>query len=81
MDKQKIIDEIEKTVSIYSVWTIGITDDPKRRKEEHDNPSVWYHWKADTEKIARDVEKHFIDKDMKGATGGGENPNYVYIFI
>jgi len=81
MKKQEIIDEIEKHVKDYEVWTIGITDDPDRRKGEHDNPTVWYHWKADTEKIARDVEKHFLDLGMKGATGGGENPNYVYIFI
>lgn len=64
----------------YSIWTIGITDDPKRRKTEHDNPKYWMQWKADTEAIARKVEKHFLDKGMKGATGGGEHPNWVYIF-
>jgi hypothetical protein len=37
-------------------------------------------WQADSEGIARDVEKYFLGKGMKGDTGGGENPTYVYIF-
>lgn len=73
--------EIEKHVSNYSVWTIGVTDEPARRRIEHDNPDVWYQWNADTEKIARDVEAYFIDKGMKGGTGGPGGADYVYIFI
>lgn len=68
------------TTKDYSIWTIGITDDPERRKKEHDNPKHWMQWKADTETIARNVEKYFLDKGMKGSTGGGEHPNHVYIF-
>jgi len=37
-------------------------------------------WRADTATMARNVEKYFIAKGMKGAAGGGESPNYVYIF-
>jgi len=81
MKKQEIIEAIEGIVASYSAWTIGVTDDPERRKTEHDSPKQWYHWRADTETIARDVEKHFLDKGMKGGTGGGENLNYVYIFL
>lgn len=64
----------------YSVWTIGITNDPDRRKTEHDNPKYWTQWTADNETIARNVEEHFLHKGMKGGSGGGENPTYVYIF-
>jgi len=80
MNESEIIAAIEKRVKTYSAWTIGITDDPERRKAEHDHPKYWQHWKADSEAIARSVEKYFLDKGMKGAPGGGENPNYVYIF-
>lgn len=85
MNKSKIIESIDGTVKRYkpvkySVWTIGITDNPDRRKGEHGNPKDWKQWKADTEDIARAVEKHFLDKGMKGGGGGGESPNYVYIF-
>ena len=85
MKESEIVNAIEKRVKSaktkkYSIWTIGITDDPKRRKKEHDNPEYWMEWKADSEAIARKVEAHFLDKGMKGATGGGEHPNYVYIF-
>lgn len=76
-----IKDAIEETVTHYSVWTIGVTDDPDRRRGEHGNPNVWYHWDADSEQVARNVEAYFIDKGMKGATGGGGRADYVYIFI
>lgn len=64
----------------YSLWTIGVTDDPARRKEEHGNPKYWMQWNADSETAARNVEAHFIAKGMKGGTGGGAKANYVYIF-
>lgn len=72
---------IEEKVTHYSVWTIGVTDDPERRKSEHGNPNVWYHWDADSEDAARNVEAYFIAKGMKGDTGGGGRADYVYIFI
>ena len=80
MKKMEIIKTIEKIVSNYAAWTIGITDDPKRRKIQHNSPACWREWEADTEAIARNVEKHFLDKGMKGGGGGGDHPNYVYIF-
>ena len=64
----------------YSLWTIGVTDDHDKRKEEHDNPKHWHQWDADTEQEARNVESYFIDKDMKGGTGGLGSADYVYIF-
>ena len=72
---------IEKEVTNYSVWTIGVTDDPSRRREEHGNPRYWHHWNADSEQAARNVEAYFIDKGMQGATGGGGGADYVYIFF
>ncbi len=66
--------------SRYSSWTIGITDNPNTRKIQHGNPKNWHHWRADTETMARNIEKYFIAKGMSGAPGGGETPNYVYIF-
>ena len=76
--------ERKKGTTSYDIWTIGITNDPERRKNEHKNEgrivSYWSHWKANSETIARNVEKYFIDKGMKGGGGGGENPRYVYVF-
>lgn len=72
---------IEKIVSKYSIWTIGVTDNPDRRRGEHGNPSAWYHWDADTEQAARNVEAYFVGKGMKGDVGGGGRADYVYIFI
>lgn len=81
MNESEIKGAIEKIVYYYSAWTIGITDDPERRRTEHGNPGVWHQWEADTETIARNVETYFLGKGMKGAPGGGEHPNHVYIFL
>ena len=85
MSKSGIVAAIDDRVNRakskkYSIWTVGITNNLERRKGEHDNPKYWTGWKADSERDARDIEKHFIDKGMKGDTGGGDNPTFVYIF-
>lgn len=64
----------------YPSWTIGVTDNPARRKTEHGNPNTWHQWDADTETVARDVERYFLDKGMQGAPGGAGRADYVYIF-
>ena len=71
---------IENVVTTYSIWTIGVTNDPDRRKGEHSDTGAWRHWNADTEQAARNVEAFFIGKGMKGGTGGGGRADYVYIF-
>ena len=64
----------------YSAWSVGVTDDWARRKIEHGYPALWHQWDADTEVAARNVEKCFLDKGMKGGSGGGGGADYVYIF-
>ena len=64
----------------YLLWTIGITDNPARLKVEHDNPTIWHDWVADSEEQAMRVEKHFLDKGMKDDVGGGINPKWIYVF-
>ncbi|MDE0526156.1 MAG: hypothetical protein OXI27_06130 [Thaumarchaeota archaeon] len=83
MDKDSIIAAIDRKVTEYFVWTIGVTADPDKRRQQHannKNVSNWKAWPADSEEIARAVEKHFLDLGMKGDTGGGKNPTNVYIF-
>ncbi len=69
----------------FSQWYIGITDNPKRRLEEHEqrydhilNPN---YWTANSKEIAAQVEKWGLNQNMQGNTGGGNgNSYYVYIF-
>ncbi len=86
MTKNQIISEIKYIVDFtsYSIWTIGITDDPERRQSEYSSAgryvTHWKHWKTDSENIGREVEKYFLSLGMKGDTGGGGMAGYVYIF-
>lgn len=86
MKKSDIIDEIKNKVgsSGYSVWTIGVTDEPDTRKSKHEtdgeNVNQWKHWKTESETEGRTIEEFFIDKGMKGGKGGGGKAGYVYIF-
>ena len=88
MGTSQIIDDIEKLVAHrgqpYGSWVIGVTDNPARRKSEHEqadsNTSWWHDWNPGTEQSARDVERHFLNKGMQGGTGGSGRADYVYIF-
>jgi hypothetical protein len=79
--ESEIISAIEGIVSNYHSWKIGLTDNPDRSKQEHGSPEIWHQWNADSETSARKIEKHFLDKKMRGTPGGGTSPNYVYIFM
>ena len=73
--------DIERGVgSNYSIWTIGVTGDPNRSKVEQGNPKHWHQWDADSERAARNLERYFLDKGMKGGGGGPGRADYVYIF-
>lgn len=52
-------------------WYVGLTDDPKRRREEHGNPQDWQQAEFTTEKEARAWEAKYVGKDgYLGGTGG-----------
>lgn len=79
MSESQIIAGIEQRVQStktrdYSIWTVGITDDPDRRASEHKqdghNTEHFLYWDAYTEASARRIEKYFLSKGMKGDTGG-----------
>lgn len=85
MTEQEIMSAIEDHIGRRcSSWTIGVTDQPNERKQEHErdrkNVSCWHQWDASTELVARRIERYFVDKGCKGAGGGLGNANYVYIF-
>lgn len=66
----------------YSCLYIGITDNIKERLfGYHKVQSRYIYQLADTESLARDLEKFFLAKGMKGGTGGGKRPTYVYVYV
>lgn len=90
MDYNLIVSKINEHLKnsskrYYSDFYIGITDNIERRLFGEHNVSKqgqWYiHAQADNIDIARDVEKHFLDKGMQGDDGGGNDTSvYVYCY-
>ena len=87
INKDELIAAIGRGLAQYHLWTIGITTNPARRKEEHEQDGKkvesWHEWKADSLSVAQNVEKHFLGKGMKGGEGGDIDDSktvYVYIF-
>ena len=83
--KNSIIEAIKNKVGTtqYEIWRIGLTNDPKKRKEDWKNPGYWTQWDADSLSDAQDIETFFIRKGMKGGTGGdlsARSTTYVYVF-
>ncbi len=83
------VDTLKRSISprYGPLYTIGITNDPKKRKKEHEqdgkDTKYWHDWAVDSKSVAEAVEKYFIGKKTKGGTGGnvdGSKTVYVYIF-
>lgn len=87
---QEILDAIyehleKSSATNYSDFYIGITNDVERRLFNEHNVPRENHWrihdKAVSKASAQKVEEHFLDKGMKGDTGGGTDDSvYVYCY-
>jgi hypothetical protein len=92
MDAEQIAKEIDARVRRsrepkYSAWRVGITQDPGDRRAQHKaagrDITHWMQWQADELGDAMAVEAHFIERGMKGGTGGdmdNDRTTWVYIF-
>lgn len=88
--KNEIIDFLENQFrttcwgKFYSDYYVGITNNIERRLyKEHNITPYECHWVADAKdkNLADEIEKHFIDKGMKGSTGGGrEDSTKIYVY-
>ena len=80
--------EVRRGTIGYSAWRIGLTHDPEERKKywsetEKQNVALWSQWQADSLSDAQDIEAQFINKGMKGGTGGDLSSYktvHVYMF-
>jgi hypothetical protein len=87
-DKASIFAAIQAKVSTFGLYRIGLTHDLSERKRywgetKKEGIKYWSDWKADSLSDAQDIERHFINKGMKGGTGGdlsANKPVYVYVF-
>jgi len=75
---------IETLKSGVHVWSIGITNDPEKRREDLKFPPLWKHWPANTLYEATIVFEYFtrdlkIQPDTGSEYSRGEKA-YVYIF-
>lgn len=59
---------------------VGLTDNPKGRKQEHGNPSDWLQRPFSSEREARQWEKDMIAKPGYKGGPGGEGWGYGYTY-
>ncbi len=87
MTGQKIVQDFKEYINggSYNSWYIGITSDINQRLFIDHNVlekgGTWIHASADSNDIARSVEKYFLDLGCDGGTGGGDNTSetvYAY---
>ncbi len=69
----------------FSDYYVGITKDVQQRLfGEHNVPRKGYCYifrKTYSEDVARQIERYFLDKGMKGGGGGGDGQSvFVYVY-
>lgn len=89
-NKEEIFREIDAHLQksakeYYSDFYIGITNDIERRLfSEHkvSKTNGWWIWCESLDKsVAQEIEEYYLDKGMKGDTGGGQDDSrYVYCY-
>lgn len=86
--KKGILKRVKRGNNNFSIWTIGLTHDLIKQKEQHNaegkDTKYWQQWKADLLSDAQEIERFFIEeRGMKRGTGGDLNDHdavHVYIF-
>ena len=75
---------MSKFEGYYSDWYVGITKDLEEslfNKHKVEENGIWISFGADTDEIAKKVEKYFLDKNTDGdPTELQENTRIVYIY-
>ena len=92
MEYNKIIETIDNHLKksakrYYRDFYIGITEDVNGRlfgyHKVNRDADWWIYCSADTEEVAREVEKYYLDKGMDGGDGGGRGngmTRFIYCY-
>ena len=87
--KKEIIKDIEGHMAErggdIDDWYVGIAAKPRERLfDDHsvdEDSGAWIHRRASSDSVAREIEKHFLDKGAQGGAGGGdEDTTAVYAY-
>lgn len=75
---------IESSKPLEKVWSIGITSDPEKRREELNSPALWNHWPANSLDEAKIVFEYYTRDMMLQPDTGAEysrgEKSYIYIY-
>ncbi len=90
MADSKIIDEIHDHLikgcggGLYSEYYVGVTKTIEQRLfTDHNVPRKGHCYifrKMDSDKSTREIEKHFLDKGMKGSSVGSD-PDSCFVYV
>lgn len=87
--EQEIIDEIENYITGRGGgirdWYVGIATKPRERLfNDHsvdEKQDSWIYRTASSDRVARDIEKYFLNRGAEGGTAGGdEDSKSVYAY-
>lgn len=88
MTTQSIINEIERKVGVtnYSLWSIGVTNDPSSAKALFDdidgNTRFWSFWETNNPDDVKNIINYFGTKGMRlmGITSVNGDSRYIYVY-
>lgn len=87
--KKEIIEDIEGYMSNrggdMDDWYVGIAAKPRERLfDDHsvdEDTGAWIWRRTSSDSVARDIEKHFLEKGARGGAGGGDkDSSAVYAY-
>lgn len=64
-------------------WYVGITNDPTRRRSEHEIASPYYFLSVpfENDEVARAVKRYLTDnRHLSADNGGNDDSTFVYVF-
>jgi len=82
MNEKEIMALLKSEITIPLIWSIGVTNNPGKEKEDRGNPEYWRQWEADDEMTARRIERHLLDNGCKKAwsNGNSHDARHIYAF-
>ena len=79
VEEIKVVIE-EKVRGKYSLWMIGLTNNPREARRRSGNPLTWYTWEI-SESFGLVIVNFFHEKGMNLATETATKEKVTYLYL